>query len=321
MPAFVPETDVAFAQNRRLGRGMNLGNALEAPSEGAWGVYLQEEYFALIREAGFDSVRIPIRWSSRADSSPPYTIKPRFFERVDWAVEQALSRGLVAVINVHHYNELMSDPQAHRERFLALWAQIAEHYKGYPDDLLFEILNEPHDQLTPPLWNELLKEALSIIRETNPERTVVVGTANWGGISALASLEVPPEDRRIIVTVHYYEPFRFTHQGAEWVSGSSPWLGTLWQGSSSEERAVSRDLDLAARWAEEHGRPIYVGEFGAYSKADMDSRARWTAFVARQAEARGMSWAYWEFCSGFGVYDSALKQWNQPILEALLPQP
>ena len=84
--------------------------------------------------------------------------------------------------------------------------------------------------------------------------------------------------------------------------------------------AVINDLDLAARWGEVNNRPIYLGEFGAYSKADMDSRVLWTAFVARQIEERGMSWAYWEFCAGFGVYDKSKRVWNEPILKALIPQ-
>ncbi len=49
----------------------------------------------------------------------------------------------------------------------------------------------------------------------------------------------------------------------------------------------------------------------------MESRARWTRFIREQAEERNMPWAYWEFGSGFGVYDPRAKQWRQPLLEAL----
>ena len=79
-----------FDINRELGRGVNLGNALEGPTEGAWGVVLEEEFFDLIADQGFDSVRIPIRWSAHAEVAAPYTIDPKFFERIDWAVENAL---------------------------------------------------------------------------------------------------------------------------------------------------------------------------------------------------------------------------------------
>jgi len=302
-------------------RGVNLGNALEAPVEGAWGVTLQEEYFALIKGAGFTAVRIPIRWSAHALPQAPYTINPAFFDRIDWAVEHALSQGLVTVINIHHYDELVDDPPAEHDRFLALWRQIAEHYQGYSADLWFEILNEPHDRLGGALWNRYAREALAIIRETNPTRPVVIGPGDWNGIGALHALDLPPEDRRIVVTFHYYAPFEFTHQGAEWVSGSQKWLGTTWQGTESQQAAVRRDFDRAVEWAREQGRPLLMGEFGAYSKADMDSRARWTAFVAREAEARGISWAYWEFCAGFGVYDPARGAWREPLLKALIPAP
>jgi endoglucanase len=309
-----------FEHNRRLGRGINLGNALEAPSEGLWGVTLREKYFQIIAEAGFDAVRIPIRWSIHAASAEPYTINPSLFKRVDWAVEQALSRGLVVVINIHHYEEIMQHPEEHSQRFLALWEQIADHYKEYPADLLFELLNEPQDELGHELWNPLLRETITLIRETNPERNIIVGPTDWYSISTLGRLQLPEEDRHIIVSVHYFSPFQFTHQGAEWIPGSNPWLGTAWRSTSAQEYAIISDFDLAAAWAKRNNRPIYLGEFGAYSRADMDSRALWTEFVARQAEERGMSWAYWEFCAGFGAYDRTVNEWNAPLLEALIPQ-
>lgn len=309
-----------FDQNKRLGRGVNLGNALEAPREGEWGVTLQEGYFQLIKEAGFNSVRIPIRWNAHAADTPPYTIDPAFFERIDWAVNQVTSRGLVAVINIHHYLEMFEDPAAHRERFLAIWNQIATHYKDYPDSLFFEPLNEPNNALNYYEWNQIARDTLAIIRQNNPTRPVVIGPADWYSLSMLKELKLPEEDRNIIVSFHYYQPFQFTHQGADWAAGSEAWLGTTWKGTSAEKGNITWDFDKVVEWSKANNRPIYLGEFGAYSEADMDSRALWTNFVARQAEARGFSWAYWEFCSGFGVYDPVLKMWNEPLLTALIPK-
>jgi len=123
-----------------------------------------------------------------------------------------------------------------------------------------------------------------------------------------------------VVTFHYYSPFRFTHQGAGWVGRQSQqWLGTTWTGTTAEKAAVRRDLDTAIRWAVEHRRPVYLGEFGAYSRADMESRARWTRFVADEAIRRKIGFAYWEFCAGFGAYDPDKKQWHEPLKKALLP--
>ena len=52
----------------------------------------------------------------------------------------------------------------------------------------------------------------------------------------------------------------------------------------------------------------------------MDSRVRWTTAVAREAEARGFAWAYWEFGSGFGVYDRDRGAWREPLRAALIPR-
>ncbi len=309
----------AFAAKDALGRGVNLGNALEAPSEGEWGVVIKEEYFALIKEAGFDSVRIPVRWSAHAGKTAPYTIDPQFFARVDQVVNWALANDLQVVLNVHHYEEMATDPAGNRERFMALWKQIAEHYRDFPTGLVFEIMNEPNGALDSALWNSISAEVLQVIRASNPERNVAIGGVSWNAYDQLNALDLPENDQHIIATFHYYLPFQFTHQNAEWVEGSSAWAGTPWDASDAEKAEITRHFDEVAAWAETHNRPILLGEFGAYSKADIASRARWTDFVAREAERHGYAWAYWEFCSGFGVYDKASMQWNEPILKALIP--
>ena len=303
-----------------LGRGINLGNALEAPREGEWGVTLEESYFQAIKEAGFDSVRLPVRWSAHASQTAPYTIAPEFFARVDWAVEQALSRGLKLVLNVHHYSEMDERPEEHQARFIALWEQIAAHYKDRPASLWFELLNEPHDKLTAGKWNKILLEALAAVRKTNPRRTVVIGPVAWNAIGELKSLELPEDDRNLAVTVHYYGPFTFTHQGAHWLDAKSrPPAGVKWLGTDAERAAIAQEFDTAALWGLKHKRPIYLGEFGAYNRADLESRVRWTKFIAEESARRKIGSAYWEFCSGFGAYDPVRKAWIEPLRDALVP--
>ncbi len=309
----------AFEQNARLGRGVNLGNALEAPVEGEWGVTLEEGYFDVIQEAGFDSVRVPIRWSAHAEEKAPYTIDPALFERVDWVVEQATKRNLAVVLNIHHYDEVMESPRLQEERFLAIWEQISQHYQKSPDSVFFELLNEPNGTLAFTSWNQFIGEAIQVIRKTNARRTIILGPGNWNSITNLNELVLPPEERNLIITVHYYSPFQFTHQGAEWVDNMDIYLGTTWTGTADQMKEIDRNFDQAAKWSSQNQRPIFLGEFGAYSKADMDSRHLWTNYIARAAEERGFSWAYWEFCSGFGAYDPVAAAWREPLLTALIP--
>lgn len=307
-----------FEQNALLGRGINLGNALEAPNEGDWGIVLQDEWFGIIADAGFNSVRIPVRWSAHAQETAPYTIDAAFLARVDWAVSKALENNLAVMLNIHHYEEIFAEPAAQKERYKAIWAQLAEHYAEHPTTVMWELLNEPHDNLTAELWNTLAAETVAMIRQIDTVHTLVIGTAEWGGVYGLDKLQLPDDDN-LIVTVHYYEPFHFTHQGAEWVDGADAWLGTTWLGTSAEKSAVTEALSKAAAFSAANNVPLHIGEFGAYSKADMASRARWTSFVTRSAEALGLSWAYWEFAAGFGVYDKENKQWITQLRDALLP--
>jgi endoglucanase len=250
----------------------------------------------------------------------PYTIDPLFFARLDQVIGWALERGLVVVLNIHHYEEMASDPYAHEERFLALWRQIAEHYKDYPPTLIFELMNEPNTAMAAADWNYFVQKGVAVIRESNPYRNIVLGGVNWNAFDQLPNLKLPEKDDHIIATFHYYLPFQFTHQGADWVGEeSNNWLGTTWDATEAEKAEITAHFDSAAAWAQAHNVPVYVGEFGAYSKADEASRERWTSFVAREAERHGFAWAYWEFGSGFGVYDPDAKVWREGLLKALIP--
>lgn len=310
----------AFEQVKQLGRGVNFGNALEAPTEGEWGMKLEERFFDLVKEGGFNTIRLPVKWSGHALREAPYTIDEAFFKRIDWAIDNALQRGLSIVVNMHHYDELFVDEKKERDRFIAMWEQISDRYKNRPARLVFEPLNEPNGALTPGAWQKLFEDALAVIRKKNPERNVIFTGANWGGPTALRDMK-RPDDKHLIATFHYYLPFQFTHQGAEWVDGSEAWKGTTWKGTSNERVNVDFDLDQVAKWAGENKIPVWMGEFGSYGKyADPESRHKWTSYVAREAERRGFAWAYWEFGAGFGVYDREKNAWVEPVYTALIPR-
>ncbi|MFN2153164.1 MAG: glycoside hydrolase family 5 protein [Anaerolineales bacterium] len=307
-----------FAANARIGRAINLGNALEGPREGAWGLFLKEEYFSAIADAGFDAVRVPIRWSAYTDVEPPYEIRQQIFDRIDWVIEQAFDNDLAVIINVHHFDAIMQMPESQTERLVAIWTQIADHYQDYPDGLYFEILNEPYEKLDSSAWNQIFPQALAAIRQTNPERFVIIGPDQWNSVDRLDTLELPADDRRIIVTFHYYKPHEFTHQGASWSSAADvkdlPW------GSDAEVQALIADFDSALAWSEREQRPLLIGEFGVFGQVLDEMRAVWLSAVRSEAEKRGFSWAHWDFGTNFAAYDLNSKTWHEPILQALIPE-
>lgn len=243
-----------------------------------------DEDFDVVREAGFDLVRLPVKWEG-ADRAA-----------VDQTVAAALSRGLSVVLDVHHF-------EGSGESLVALWRELSARYEG----VTFELLNEPVDG---EWWNEWLPRVLTVV----PRRPVIVGPGRWNTVGGLQTLRLPPGED-LIVTVHYYSPFRFTHQGAAWLPGSDEWLGARW-GSEAEQARVGRDLEAAAAWAAP--LPLFLGEFGTLETALMPDRAAWTTRVRSEAERLGLSWCFWDFATDFGAFDRAAGAWREPLKTALL---
>jgi len=347
-----PDKPRAEALTPMFQRGMNLGNGFEAPSTGEWGVEPSESHFRYFREAGFDHVRLPVRFSSRAEAFPPYTLDPEFLAKIDWAVDQAHRFGLGLILDMHHYEEMMEDPKAHGDRFVALWEQLAEHYAEQPPSIAFELLNEPTKNLEPELLNQLTIRAIAAIRKTNPTRTIIADSYFWSAAKYLDALELP-DDPNVVASFHMYQPMFFTHQGAPWME---PWYqtrGVVFPGPPPEPIRPARGVveqAWAAQWFEDYntkpvdqnpsgmttidqefamvdaymaktGHPAYLGEFAVIANADDKSRANWLRVVRIEAEARGIGWAYWDDGGNMMALDVRNGDWIESIRKALVESP
>lgn len=308
-----------------LGRGINLGNMLEAPREGDWGVRAEPRFIDEATRA-FATVRLPVRWSNHAEPTEDATLDGVFAKRVDAVVDALLAKGVHVILNVHHYNQLFGDKLHPNEfgvdadvletRFLNIWRQLAERYKNRSPKLVFELLNEPHGRLNGEPWNDLAGKALAIVRQTNPSRAVLIGPGYWNNARDLPKLRMPA-DRNLILAIHNYEPLGFTHQGVRWIVMAQP-VGTSCC-DDAQKKLIVNGLDAAKRWSDANGYPVHLGEFGTVQEAPMPSREAYARFVRDAAEARGFGWTYWEFASSsFGVYAPKANRWVEPLRRALL---
>ena len=272
-------------------------------------------HFKIIKDGGFDNVRINLYGFKPMDAQ--LVLPASWFATLDGLVDEALKQNLHVILDEHDYEHCGKDAASCRAHVLAFWTQVAEHFKDAPNAVLFEILNEPFGAMDEH-WNGLLAEALTLIRKTNPTRNVLIGPPFWNNIEALGKLRLPENDRHIILSLHYYSPHEFTHQGARWSPEYTKLSGIHW-GTPAELQRLERDFDTAQTWAKKHDRPVYLGEFGAYDKAPAEDRPKYTAAVARAAERRGWAWGYWQFDSNFIVYDIDKDAWYAPIHDALIP--
>lgn len=296
-------------------RCVNMGNALESTYEGEWGYTIRERDFHTIAKAGFDTVRIPVRWDEHISERPPYTIDPARMQRVIDVVGQAQGAGLGVVLDVHHYRDLMADVSPEdAAKFLAIWDQIARAFAAAPPTVYFELLNEPTDADMGEL-NQLYARALQIIRRTNPTRAVMMGGNRWNSLDTLGDVRFP-RDPYLVATYHDYGPHNFTHQGASWEDNPAP-LGTKW--GSRQDWADLKDVVSRARALQDRtGLPVFVGEFGVIDEVPDNQRAQWIKARRIAMEEAGLSWCVWDFSAAFSSYDMSTESWKPQILDALV---
>lgn len=332
------------AMNARLGKGINLGNSWDSDGknckdDNCWSNPIDDGDFKIIKDAGFNSIRLPVRWQ-RYSNYETHTVDPEILAGVKEDVRLAVDQGLVVLLDFHHYVELNTlGGGAHRKKadtlelfekekqhFVALWTQIASEFEEFPDTMLvYDILNEP----TIPnkdLVNDVLLSAYAAIRAASPGKTIMFESYNAAKFAQLSILDLPA-DGNIIYSGHYYEPYTFSHQGhgydclgdaAYSSNAASDFMGYAKLGMQLYPDVSGKDFI-----------PMNVGEFGISGSTNWEcgadapsdaAKAKWASETIKAAQKYNMSFHYWGFTyvGGFEAYDRKGKAWYPGFPQALV---
>lgn len=213
--------------------GWNLGNTFDGfdtggdKGEESWGnPKVTKELIHTIKEQGFKSIRMPFTTEMRIGEAPEYKIDEAFLNRYAEVVDWALEEDLYIMINVHHdswiwaYN-IGGDDQAPMEKYIAIWKQLAERFKNYPEKVCFESLNEPffngEEAQQIEINNKVNETFYDLIRKSggkNATRMLVLPTLNTNDsqarCDALYNSIKALNDSNIIATFHYYGYWPFS---------------------------------------------------------------------------------------------------------------
>lgn len=317
--------------------GWNLGNTFDAKPAGVTGLSTEtswgnpkvtKELIDLVKEAGFNAVRVPVTWGNHMDANNQ--VDPAWMERVAEVVGYVLDNDMYCVLNVHHDTgtdgwlraSRAHDPQM-RDQFAALWSQIATRFADHPDKLLFEsfneILTDDNAWNAPPVdavkvTNELNQLFVDTVRATggnNALRCLVVNTyaASTDNI-ALSYFELPKDsiENRLIMEVHVYSPFQFTHEDYPTeISYSEP----------SVKTPIST---MFVKFAYS-GVPVIIGEFGCADKENDIERVSWTKYFVDTATSYGIKCFWWDNGSQYAIINRKRNVVSEPfIVEAMVTE-
>jgi aryl-phospho-beta-D-glucosidase BglC (GH1 family) len=306
----------------KLRLGWSLGNSLDVPNgETMWGnPRVTPELLAAVAKAGFALVRIPVTWAQHMGPAPSYVIEPSWLKRVAEVVGFARSAGLYSIINLHHDGAdgmkeagwlslkdadgktTEENNAAVRAQFVAVWTQIAKYFANQGEELMFESMNEVHDgygKADPrhlEIVNDLNQAFVNLVRASggnNSKRHLIVPGYNTNIDETLKGFKVPIDSakNRLILSVHYYDPYLFALQGKTHTWGSASPGRDDW---GQEDFVVSQFDKLKSRYVDQ-GVPVIIGEYGAtHQRGYEDYRRYYMEYVTKAAVDRGLVPVYWD---------------------------
>lgn len=316
--AVAAQPDVTMQTPLPVGTCINLGNTLEPEQEGAWGgAPATKEDFVRIAAAGFDTVRIPVRWHNKSSQTAPYTVDPEWMDRVQQIVDWALAEDLNVILNSHHFDPIHENPLAVAEWHGGVWEQIAARFEGYPQDKLwFELENEPHKNFDHSNLIATLTPALEAVRAKHPTRAVIIGGENWSGIESLKTVPLP-DDPNIHATFHYYDPFMYTHQGASWTAPDIPPVGRSFP-THEDAAKLAQDVLAVKAFIDRTGKTPFMGEVGAYdAHIPLEDRVKYHRTIADAFAPTGIGMCVWGYANTFPFFDQKSGDWLPGMLGAL----
>jgi endoglucanase len=321
--------------------GWNLGNTLDATggegvfTEMSWGnPKTTKNMIDLVKEAGFNTIRIPITWQPHLGKAPDYIIDEVWLDRVQEVVNYAYADDMFVIINMHHedwYSPYYDTSDAAIDELKKVWKQIADRFENYDEHLIFEGMNEPRHKGKADEWtggdeegwdviNQLNAAFIETIRSSgsnNPLRHLMIPPyAASSSVRTWSKFEIP-KDNKIIVSIHAYTPYNFALN----ISGTADW--------SVSNEADTRDIDYLMSTLNDSfiskGIPVILGEFGALDKDNLQARTTWAEYYVNKAHKIGVPCIYWDnnsfYGSGekLGLLNRFKDEWQFPeIVEALM---
>lgn len=317
-----------------MGAGWNLGNQLEAssngtPSETAWGnPTITQSMIQSIANAGFKSIRIPASWLSYIGGAPNYTINSTWMNRVKQVVDYAINSGLYVIINVHGdgYGSVTggwllpgsSDQTTIKAKYEKVWTQIATTFATYDEHLIFESMNEigadTWDNATIKAYytninayNQIFVNSVRATGGNNAKRWVLIPGWNTNiDKTAIGSDFVIPSDtsctasgKRIMISVHYYSPWEFCGQEdnvvTQWGNNANSSKIATW---GDEAYLTAQFKSMYDKFGSQ-GYPTVIGEYGSIDKSAGDSanptyRAYFAKRVCETAKQYGCVPVIWD---------------------------
>lgn len=354
----IPDTEsYRFLQDMKI--GWNLGNTFDAMDcnwlkndldyESGWcGVKTTPELIAAVKEAGFQTVRIPVSWHNHLSDEENYIVKEEWMARVNEVVDYCIDQDMYVILNIHHDNseKYMYPDKEHLDQSLkyvtSIWSQIAERFQGYDDKLLFESLNEPRLVGHKNEWwidrnSQDCRDAIACINQLN--QAVVDTVRATGGNNATRYMicpgydaspdgatnsgfvlptDIEGNDGRIIVEVHAYTPYNFALE--------SPGTDTWSSSNGGDLKNMTGFMDQIYYNLVSKEIPVIIDEFGAMEKnGNLEARVDFSRTYIEQARARGITCVWWDNGAAtgngerFGIIDRDKKEWIFPeIVEAMM---
>ena len=351
-------TDLSQSEiTSEMGLGWNLGNQLEAnsngtPSETAWGnPTITSSIFTAVKNAGFSTVRIPVSWLSYIGSGSSYTVDSSWMARVQEVVDMAIAADLYVVINVHGdgYSTVTggwllpgaSDQTTIVAKFKALWTQIATTFKDYDEHLIFEGMNEigadaNYDWETVNeyytninTYNQTFIDAVRATGGNNEKRWLIITGWNTNidyTTNQWLNFELPTDSYnsspRYMISVHYYSPWEFcgneSYDVVNWGSSASSSVAT-W----GNEDYMIEQIALCYDNFVSQGYPVFIGEFGCIDKGNTAMRVYWAETFVNLCKNNGCIPVWWDNgyngTYGFGLFDrSSATQTQSEIISAMV---
>ena len=312
-----PQPVTEDVENLKLSCGINM-SGLEYTIRARSHLYKLSTY-KNVASQGFDHIRLPVDFRNYLDDKGE--IKGKFLKKLDNIINMATSQGLAVMLDFHGWPNFNTE-KGDTKTFISIWKSLAEHYKDYSNMLLFELINEPHTtdggDLSMDKLMKLQNEAIEAIRAIDPERTIVIATAEWNGPWTLKDF-TPPEYDNLILAVHIYEPLDFTHQG-------QAWMGTLNDRVSlttENHMKLKATLQDIKEFTKRSDMKIVINEFGLTTTGAIsdDDMHRYLSTITKFAKANDIGWTYWEYNESFGAYKRGFLgiggKWREHVLDAL----